>query len=109
MASPHVLGRPFALALVLAVLACLGGCGQPSEEARQNRRLLDAVLTAVTMKSRKELDKDEALLDKRHSQGQLSDKPYQTLKASIEKARSGNWGQAEEELYKYRESEPFPK
>lgn len=109
MTPPYVPSRPFALALVLAVLACLGGCGQPSEEARQNRRLLDAVLTAVTTKNRKELDKDEALLHKRHSEGRLSDKPYQTLKASIEKARSGEWGRAEDELYKYRESDPFPK
>jgi hypothetical protein len=109
MAPLYVRSRPCALALILTVLACLGGCGQPSDEARQNRRLLDAVLTAVTTKNRKELIKDEALVDKCHSEGRLSEKPYKALKAIIEKARSGNWSQAEDELYKYRESDPFPK
>ena|SRR5581483_4398223 len=109
MPPRNVLSRGFALALVVAVLACLGGCGEPSEEARQNRRVVDAVLTAVTTKNRKELDKDAALWDKRLADGVLSEKPYKAVKASIEKAKAGDWAGAEDDLYKFRESNPFPK
>lgn len=101
--------RRAGLLLIVAGLACLGGCSKPSEEARQNRRLVDAVLTAVTMKNRKELDKDAALWDKRLADGVLSEKPHKAVKACIEKARAGDWTGAEEDLYKLRESDPFPK
>lgn len=105
----NVLSRGFALALVVAVLTCLGGCGEPSEEARQNRRVVDAVLTAVTTKNRNELDKDAALWDKRLADGVLSEKPHKAVKACIEKAKTGDWSGAEDDLYKFRESNPFPK
>ena len=100
--------RRILLALVagLAVNAC--GCGKPTEEARQNRRLVEAVLTAVTMKNRKELDKDSALWDKRLAEGLLTEAPHKKVNACIEKARSGDWSGAEEGLYKFRDSDPFP-
>lgn len=109
MTPARVLSRGGIVALVLATLVAVGGCGQPSEEARQNRRLVDAVLTAVTTKNRKELDKDAVLWDKRLADGVLSEKQHKALKACIEKARAGDWAGAEEDLYRFRESDPFPK
>ena len=109
MRTHTVPGRRAVLVLVAAVLAGLGGCGQPSEEARQNRRLVDAVLTAVTVKNRKQLDKDAALWNQRRADGVLAEKPHRAIKACIEKARAGDWAGAEEDLYRFRESEPFPK
>lgn len=107
---PHTVpGRRAALVLVAAAFAGLGGCGQPSEEARQNRRLVDAVLTAVTVKNRKQLDKDVALWDKRLADGLLAEKPHRAVKACAEKARAGDWAGAEDDLYRFRESEPFPR
>lgn len=99
------------LAAAVAVAALLGtsGCGQPSEEARQNRRVVDAVLTAVTTKNRKQLDKDAALWDERFSGGHVSAERHKAVKDCIAKARTGDWAAAEDALYKFRETEPFPK
>ena len=71
--------------------------------------MVDAVLTAVTLKNIKEVDRDTVLLDKRFADGLLSERHHKAVKAIIEKARSGNWREAEEELYNFREAHPFPK
>lgn len=108
--KPHSCSvRRAVLVLVAGVSAFLNGCGQPSEESRQNRRVVDAVLTAVTVKNRKQLDKDAALWDKRLADGVLAPTPHGAVKGAVEKARAGDWAGAEEDLYRFRESEPFPK
>ncbi len=109
MRNHFVPGRRAVLLLVAVVLGGLGGCGQPSEEARQNRRLVDAVLTAVTVKNRKQLDKDAALWDERRAAGVLAEAPHAAVIACIAKARAGDWAGAEEDLYRFREADPFPK
>ena len=103
------LNRRAFLATAAGALAGVGGCAEPSEEARQNRRLVEAVLTAVTMKNRKELDKDAVLWDKRLADGFLSDKPHKAVKDCIVKAQAGDWSGAEKELYRFRESDPYPR
>lgn len=67
------------------------------------------MLTAISTKNRKELDKDLALWDKRLADGVLSEKPHKAIRACIEKAKAGDWTGAEDGLYKFRESDPFPK
>jgi hypothetical protein len=101
--------RRVTTALLVCVSLGLAGCGKPSEDARQNRRVVDAVLTAVTVKSRKQLDKDAALWDKRLADGLVSERCHQAVKECIDKARAGDWGGAEDALYKFREAEPFPR
>jgi hypothetical protein len=95
------------------IIACLflSSCGpaEHSEEEFQNRKVLDAILTAVTMKNRKELDSDAKLLESRHAEGHLSDKIFQTLVEIISKARSGDWATAEKQLYELRKAHPFLK
>lgn len=97
------------LLALLPLLMAIGGCGRPSESDRDNRRLFDAILTAVTLKNAVELGKDEKLLDARHSNAELGDSAYEAIKAAIAKAKSGAWQEAEEELYGYRKSHPFPR
>jgi hypothetical protein len=102
--------RLFAVALALAVPLGFSGCGQsPTETTRQNRRLTDALLTAVTTKNVKELDKAKSLIDKRRTDELLSEAHHKKLTALHAQAKSGQWGEAEDGLYKFRESEPFPK
>ncbi len=97
------------LVLVLCFAGVFAGCSNPSDESRQNRRVVDAVLTAVTLKNTKELDRDTVLLDKRLADGLLAERHHKAVKAIIEKAKAGNWREAEDELYSFRESCPFPK
>lgn len=101
--------RRATVTFAVCVSLVIAGCGKPTEDARQNRRVVDAVLTAVTVKSRKQLDKDAALWDKRLADGLVSERCHKAVRECIEKARAGDWGGAEDSLYKFRETEPFPK
>src|SRR5262245_2771115 len=109
MPRPPTGGTAIARALLTAALVVLAGCGEPSEETRQNRRLGDAALTAVTMKNGKELGKCKGLLDKRRADGLLSEERHRQLAEIIAEAQAGRWAEAEEALYKFRASHPFPK
>lgn len=96
----------FALA---AMLAFTVGCGEPSEDTRQNRRLTDSLLTAVTTKNARELSRCKEFLDKRRADSLLSESNHKKLIEISEVAKAGNWSAAEDALYKFREADPFPK
>jgi len=91
----------------LACLLLLAGCGGPSADERENRKAFEFLLTAVSLKNGKELDKDAKRIEERHAAGQLSDARYQELQEIIQKARAGNWAEAEELAYEFREKQPF--
>ena len=94
----------------LCLLVCLiglGGCGGPSEDERENRKSFEFLLTAVSLKNAKELEKDARRIDERHTAGKLSDARYRDLQAIVEKARAGDWGEAERMAYEFREAQPF--
>jgi len=90
-------------------VASIVGCSRPTEAARDNRRLVDAILTAITTKNAAELNKDERLLDERHESRGIEDKEFQALTAIIAKAKAGSWQEAEGELYRFRDAHPFPR
>ncbi len=92
---------------LLAVSLALAGCGEPSEREYKNRRELEALLTAVTLRNKKELDKDIRRIEERHASGELSDESYKDLQEIIKKAQGGNWSGAEKQAYELRESKPF--
>lgn len=93
----------------IVMLFGMTGCGQPTEDARQNRRLADALLTAVTVKNVKELDKNKALIDKRRTDAVMSEANHKLLTEIYAVAKAGKWSEAEDALYTFRESVPFPK
>jgi hypothetical protein len=97
------------ICFVAAAALVAAGCGQPTETTRDNRRLLDAVLTAVVIRNPEELAKDKQLLDAREQAGLLSDESYSKILGIIELAEAGDWPAAEEQLYELREQVPFPK
>lgn len=99
----------FRLVGLICLLVFLQGCRKPTESARDNRRLMDAILTAVSTKNTKELRLDEQLLESRHEQKELNDDDFMTLKTAISKASSGAWQEAEADLYRLREAKPFPR
>jgi hypothetical protein len=85
----------------------LTGCGEPSVRELKNRRELEALLTAISLKNQKELDKDIQRIEERHTSGELSDDGYKDLQQIIKKAQAGDWGEAEKQAYELRESKPF--
>lgn len=88
-------------------LLVLAGCGGPSAEERENRKAFEFLLTAVSLQNAKELEKDAQRIDERHSAGKLSDARHRDLQRIIEKARAGDWGEAERMAYEFREAQPF--
>jgi hypothetical protein len=85
----------------------LPACGEPSLRELKNRQELEALLTAISLRSHKELERDAQRLKTRNASGELSDAAYQDLVAMIEKARAGDWPAAEKQAYAYRESKPY--
>ena len=83
------------------------GCGEPSVRELKNRRELEALLTAISLKNQKELDKDIQRIEDRHASGELSDASYKELQEIIKKAQDGDWAGAEKQAYELRESKPF--
>lgn len=109
MKTSNLLCRIIVMAFVFSGLSNVTGCGKPTEDARQNRRLTDALLTAVTTKNPKELAKSKALIDKQREDAVLSEANHKSLADIFVQAKAGKWAEAEEALYMYREAEPFPK
>lgn len=85
----------------------VAGCGGPTAADRDNRRVIDEILTAMTLKNRNLLDAAAKRLAKRHEAGQFTDEQNATLEASIQKARSGNWDGALADGYEFRKEHPF--
>jgi Flp pilus assembly protein TadD len=105
-------GRPRAggarSSIIAAMVLALVGCsGEPSERELKNRRELEALLTAVSLRNKTELGRDAERIEARHTSGELSDAPYQTLQEILKKAKAGDWAGAEKQAYEFRESTPF--
>ena len=89
------------------LLLTLVGCGGPSDQMRENRKAFEMLLTAITLRNPKELEKDAGRIEGRHAAGQLSDSSHSDLQEIIGKARAGDWADAEEQAYKFREAQPY--
>ena len=92
---------------LLGAVLVLVGCGEPSIRELKNRRELEALLTAISLKNQKELDKDIQRIEERHASGELSDESYKDLREIINKAQRRDWAGAEKQAYEMRESKPF--
>lgn len=81
----------------------LAGCGgEPSEREVKNARAFEALLTAVSLKNKAELEADAKLIDDRRASGELSGANGMLLQKIVEKARAGEWSAAEKGAYEFR-------
>jgi hypothetical protein len=88
---------------VLAAIATLSGCGgEPTQREVQNARAFEALLTAVSLRHAKEVERDAKVIDERHAAGEISDAMYRELAQIIEKARANDWPGAEKRAYEFR-------
>jgi hypothetical protein len=97
----------FSWLFLFALTFLLPGCSAPTEVDRDNRRLVDAILTAITMKNSSWLEDDAELAEQRNLAGKLSDSDYEQLASVIEIARAGDWKTAEQQGYEFRKQRPF--
>ena len=94
---------------LFVLVPLLSGCSAPTEADRDNRRLLDAILTAITMKNTQWLEDDAKLADERHRAGHLTDWEFTRISEVIAKARTGDWIGSEKLGYEFRKEHPFVK
>ena len=90
----------FSLAALLLIPAGCGG--EPSEREVKNARAFEALLTAVSLKNSKELERDARIIEDRHTSGDLSGGNHRELVEVIEKARAKDWAGAEKRAYEFR-------
>ena len=102
-----ILGDRPGVVMLAGWLQILAGCGEPSERELKNRREFEALLTAVSLKNKSELEKDAKRIADRHAAGELSDVRHRDLQAIVAKARAGDWGGAERQAYEFRETHPY--
>jgi hypothetical protein len=99
----------------LALLALLGlvllgsPWRSPTQQERDNRKALDAILTAITIKNLRLLEESAKRANDRHEAGQLTDEQYRGIETVINKARQGDWSGAEHDGYAFRKKHPFVK
>jgi hypothetical protein len=98
---------PFWSILLLLALPASGCRRAPTDVERENRRVLDTILTAITVKNARLLEDDARRAKARHDAGQLTDEEYEGLEGIINKARQGDWSGAEEDGYEFRKQHPF--
>jgi hypothetical protein len=92
-----------AAAVLAGLMLALGGCGgEPSQREVENARAFEALLTAVSLKNKGELENDARLIDKRHSAGELSDGKYREIQEIVAMARAKDWAGAEKRAYEFR-------
>ena len=81
--------------------------GEPSARELKNRQEFEALLTAISLRNKAELERDAQRIVARHQAGELSDAGLADLESIIAKARTGNWAGAEREAYDFREKSPY--
>jgi hypothetical protein len=91
--------------LVISILAV--GCGGPTGDDRENRRVVEEILTAITLKNSRLLEAAAKRAAQRHDGGLLTDEEYQGLEQVIEQARRGDWPAASAAGYAFRKQHPF--
>ena len=73
----------------MAAALLLSGCGEPSIRELKNRRELEALLTAISLKNKNELEKDIQRIEDRHNAGELSDAALQVPPADHQEGPGG--------------------
>jgi hypothetical protein len=84
-------------------MALVAGCGgEPSRREVDNARAFEALLTAVSLRNERELERDARAIDARHAAGALSHGKYREMGEIIAKARTNDWAGAEKRAYEFR-------
>lgn len=102
-----LLGTALVVTLGLGVLAL--ATRAPTMEERNNRKAVDAMLTAITMKNSRLLEESAKRAQGRRAAGHITEAQYQGFEAVLTKARAKDWAGAEKDGYEFRQKHPFVK
>lgn len=93
--------------ILLTAILFAAGCGKPSDIERENRKQVDFLITAITLKNKKALKESAERIDARHAGGLISDGRHREIGEVVAKARAGEWSAAEDMAYEFRKTHPF--
>ena len=88
----------------VAVLLLVVGCGPP-QVAPQNQRLIASLRTAISARNSQWLEKNAEVLEERCAEGKVSDAELEAFQAIINKARAGQWEEAEREVLAFQKAQ----
>lgn len=89
------------------MLLAICGCGHtPALESEEAAVAADALYTAITSRRSELLNSVEAELKQLHSTGKLSADAMDVLNRIVEKAKSGSWQNAAEDLDEFIRDQP---
>jgi hypothetical protein len=86
------------LLIACSLALAWAGCGA-TQVSPANRRLLEALQTAVSAKNTAWLDGVEKLVADNRTKGELSDAEFSALDAIIRQAKAGNWDSAQTAVF----------
>lgn len=93
--------------LLIAALLAAGvlGCGRPPQAAPQNLQLIAALRTALSAQNTEWLEKNIAIIDQRHQDGEMSQEEYDEFQRIIAMAQDGRWQEAEQQVIAFQSAQ----
>lgn len=85
--------------VVLATVVLVKSWGSAPQISAPNRKMLEAVQTAVSAKRLEWLEIVENQMTQKHAEGDVSDHEFHAIDAIITKARSGDWKGAQKDSF----------
>jgi hypothetical protein len=111
METRSVIGNPFSsptekswLVIAGLVLVVTVGCGATQFEPK-NRRLIEALQTAVTSKNAEWVEAVAKQAAEEHGRQVLSEAEFKSLQAVIDSAKAGDWKTAESRVFALSEGQ----
>lgn len=97
--------RVFAGCCVLIAVFMLKGCGSAPQMSAPNRKILEALQTAVSSKQRDWLDAVATQIEEKRKQNEISSSEFTVIDAIIKKAKSGDWKGAQKDSFALSEGQ----
>jgi hypothetical protein len=89
----------------LALALGLASCGGPPRMARENRRLVESLATAISARNPDWLARNVAEIEAKRSAGALSDTEDKALGSIIATAQAGRWDEAQAAVLALRDAQ----
>ncbi len=95
----------FTACCLLSTIGFSIGCGRAPQISAPNRKLLEALQTAVSSKNPQWLEAVTTKIGEKRTQKELSDAEFRAIDAIVKKAQSGEWKQAQKDSFQLSEGQ----
>ncbi len=95
--------------LLFFLVLLFGGCGRVTQIDPDNRRVMQALQTAVSSRNMEWLEATVKLIDEKRAADEMSDDEYTAFEPIIARARAGDWDGAQKGAFALSEGQmPTP-